>query len=47
MQALLAAERAELAAAQSPARRAGGGAGPRLTVLEKVLEASLTKCHCR
>lgn len=45
MQALLAVERAELAAAQSPARRSAGG--PRLTVLEKVLEASLTKCHCR
>jgi hypothetical protein len=45
MQAILAAERAQLAALQSPS--GGVPAGPRLTVLSKVLEAGLTKCHCR
>ena len=45
MQAILAAERAGLGTAQSPA--GGAAAGPRLTVLQKELEAGVTKCHCR
>lgn len=43
MQAILAAERAAAECAPSPA----AGAGPRLTVLDKQLEGSLTKCLCR
>lgn len=42
MQALLAADKARLQM-RSPA----GGAGPRLTVLQKELEGSVTKCLCR
>jgi hypothetical protein len=47
MQAILAAEKAGLqAGGQSPA---GGqaGAGARLSVLQKELEGSITKLHCR
>lgn len=43
MQAILAAERAAAECAPSPA----AGSGPRLTVLDKQLEGSLTKCLCR
>ncbi|KAL4434162.1 hypothetical protein ABPG75_000603 [Micractinium tetrahymenae] len=45
MQALLAAEKAAQEA--SPAGGRGGEAGPRLTVLHKELEGSITKCLCR
>lgn len=45
MQAILAAEKAALEA--SPVGGRGGDAGPRLTVLQKELEGSISKCLCR
>ncbi|KAL4430150.1 hypothetical protein ABPG77_004932 [Micractinium sp. CCAP 211/92] len=45
MQAILAAEKAAQEA--SPAGGRSGEAGPRLTVLQKELEGSITKCLCR
>lgn len=45
MQAILAAEKA--AGEASPAGGRGADAGPRLTVLQKELEGSITKCLCR
>ncbi|PRW58887.1 hypothetical protein C2E21_2458 [Chlorella sorokiniana] len=46
MQAILVAEKAGLDA-QSPAGGAAAVAAPRLTVLQKELEGSITKCLCR